>query len=234
MSTHQEETLSQQLSQKLQLNILHGAISPGQKLTSQRQLAIEHQLSRATVREAIQDLESKGLVETYHGGGTVCRNLLEPMFDWPQEHNVDDIQFQKHVIEMRAALEGEAAFYTALRATEQQLDRIGQEYKAMQIRNNGNTTLTKSKADLNFHMMIAEASHNFFVMSFSQIFYNRYFNAIYAVLDRTLKKFGRYPDSIAAHHSKIYQALINREPLAAKAAAVEHIDFTHELLEETV
>lgn len=233
MSIHQEETLSQQLSRILQRNILQGAISPGQKLTSQRQLATEHQLSRATVREAIQDLQSKGLVETYHGGGTVCRNLLEPMFDWPQEHNVDDIQLQKQVMEMRAALEGEAAFYAALRATEQHLDRIGLEYQEMQTRNNGNTTLTKAKADLNFHMLIAEASHNFFVMSFSQIFYNRYFNAIYAVLDRTLKKFGRYPDSIAAQHSKIYQEIINRDPQAAKAAAIEHINFTRELLEET-
>jgi len=80
--------------------------------------------------------------------------------------------------------------------------------------------------------MIAEASHNLLVISFSQIFYNRYFNAIYGVLDRTLKKFGRYPDGISAQHTQIYQALLNRDADQAKKVAVEHIDYTRRQLAE--
>lgn len=223
--------LSQQLSLKLQQAILYGDVCPGHKLTSQRRLAAAHQVSRATVREAIQDLELKGMVKTYPGGGSVCLNLLEPHVDMPLGGVGQNLSFQLQVMEMRAALEGEAAYYAALRATDAQLEKIEQEYKVMQARSNGATTLAKAKADLRFHMMIAEASHNLLVMSFSQIFYDRYFNAIYGVLDRTLKKFGRYPDRISAQHTQIYQALINRDAVLAKKVATEHINYTRSQLE---
>ncbi|EAR60283.1 FadR/GntR family transcriptional regulator [Neptuniibacter caesariensis] len=230
MSTLKTDSLSATLSEVLQEQILFGDICPGQKLPSQRSLSESHQLSRATVREAIQDLELKGIIETYHGGGSVCRNLLESHFDLPLEGIGDNIDFQIQVMEMRAALEGEAAYYASIRATDEQLAKIGTEFEAMQARDTGNTTLAKAKADLRFHMMIAEASHNLLVISFSQIFYNRYFNAIYGVLDRTLKKFGRYPDGISAQHLQINQALQTRQADLARRVATEHIDFTRRLL----
>lgn len=223
---------SQQLSRILQEQILFGDICPGHKLPSQRVLSDEYQLSRATVREALQDLESKGMISTYRGGGSLCENLLDPHFDLQVEGAGDNFEFQVQVMEMRAALEGEAAFYAALRATDEQLEKIGREYHAMQARGSGVTTLSKAKADLRFHMMIAEASHHLLVISFSQIFYSRYFNAIYGVLDRTLKKFGRYPDGISAQHTQIYQALLNRDPKLAKQVASDHIDYTRRQLEE--
>lgn len=226
-------SLSYQLSEKIQEQIIYGEICPGQKLPSQRKLSERYNLSRATVREAIQELELKSLVETYQGGGSVCKNLLESCFEMPLEGVGDNIEYQVQVMEMRAALEGEAAYYAALRATDEQLEKIGQEYHAMQERNSGHTTLVKAKADLRFHMMIAEASHNLLVISFSQIFYNRFFNAIYGVLDRTLKKFGRYPDGIRAQHTQIYQALLNRDAAQAKKLAIEHIDYTRKQLEDS-
>ena len=230
---HSNKPLSETLSQQLQRQILFGDICPGQKLKSQRILAKEHQLSRATVREAIQDIELKGLVETYHGGGTLCRNLLADYFQMPLDQASSHIDFQVQVMELRAALEGEAAYYAALRASDEQLDKIGHEYAAMQARTSSTTTLAKAKADLRFHMMIAEASHHLLVISFSQIFYDRYFNAIYGVLDRTLKKFGRYPDGIRGQHTNIYQALLNRDAVQAKKLAIEHIEYTRKQLEES-
>lgn len=230
MST-KDDSLSGQLSQKLQQQILYGDVCPGHKLASQRQLAAENGLSRATVREAVQDLELKGMVKTFHGGGTVCQNLLEAHLNMPLEGVGDNFEFQIQVLEMRAALEGEAAYYAALRATDSQLLSIEREYNAMQVRSNGVTTLSKAKADLRFHTMIAEASHNLLVMSFSQIFYNRYFNAIYGVLDRTFKTHGRYPDGISAQHTQIYQALINRDASLARKVAIEHINYTRNQLE---
>lgn len=233
MKSSKTSSLSAQLSEQLQEKILFGEICPGQKLPSQRQLAENLQLSRATVREAVQDLELKGLIETFHGGGSICRNLLESHFDMPLEGLGENTEFQIQVMEMRAALEGEAAYYAAKRASDEQLEQIALEFEAMQLRSAGHTTLAKAKADLRFHMMIAEASHHLLVISFSQIFYGRYFNAIYGVLDRTLKKFGRYPDGIRKQHSQIYQALLNREAEQARQLASEHINYTRRLLVES-
>ncbi|MFW1677870.1 FadR/GntR family transcriptional regulator [Pontibacter sp. JAM-7] len=224
-----EPVQRQKLVFQLEQKILNGELLPGQSLPSQRTLAERCQLSRATVREAIQALELQGLIETHHGGRSRCLNLLDPFLEMPQEP-VQGVGFLLQVMEMRAVLEGEAAYYAARRATAEQLQRIDSEFRAMQLRSAGASTLKKAKADLRFHTLIAESSHHLLVISFSQIFYTRYFNAIYSVLDRTLKKFGRYPERIAAQHGRVHQALLNRNAEMARVAATEHILYTRDLL----
>ncbi|MDX2424139.1 MAG: FCD domain-containing protein, partial [Amphritea sp.] len=87
------------------------------------------------------------------------------------------------------------------------------------------------KEDLRFHMMIAESSHHLLIIAFSQLFYTRFFNAIYGVLSRTLKTSGRYPEGIRAQHGAIHQAIMNRDAEAARRAASEHILYTRRHLD---
>ncbi|NVK39798.1 MAG: FadR family transcriptional regulator [Oceanospirillaceae bacterium] len=221
---------AQRLTTRLSAGILDGAIAPGSLLPSERRLAAEFDLSRATVREAVRALELQGLVATRHGDGTRVCNLLEQHLEMPAGR-ADSLALQLQVLEVRAALEGEAAYYCALRASEAELARIDEEFRRMTVRNEGETTLAKAKADLTFHRMIAEASHNLLLISFTQLFYNRYFNAIYGVLNRTLKRFGRYPEGIRAQHAAIHQALMARDAEAARERAIEHILYTRRMLE---
>jgi len=232
MPINKDELLSEKLSQKLQKLIFDGVICPRQKLTSQRQLADENKVSVKTVREAIQALELKGMVETYRNGQTVCRNLIEPHVDFPQEQIDDSLEFQIQIMEFRAVLEGEAAYYAALRASDDQLEKLHLEYAAMQARNDGQTPLAKAKTDLNIHMMIAQASHNLLVISFSQIFYERYLNVFYDVLAKILKKPKYSPERFGAQYKQLCEALLNRDALSAKTSAVEHINYARSLLEE--
>lgn len=222
-----------QLDRYLRQRIVSGGIVPGQALPSQRQLAEQFGLARSTVREVVQRLELDGLILTAHGGRSVCENALEKYIEMPLEGVGDNLAFQLQVMEARAFLEGEAAYFAALRATDEQLAEIEKEFDKMQLRSKGLTTLDKAKADLRFHMMIAESSHHLLITSFSQLFYNRYFNAIYGVLNRTLIKFGRYPDGIRMQHEQIYQALRQRNPEQARKVACEHIIYTRNLLEST-
>ncbi len=222
---------AQQLQARLTRDIFEGVIVPGALLPSQRQLSEECDLSRATVREAITELELKGLIQTRHGDGSRCVNLLESHFKLPLEGIGDNLAFQLQVLEMRATLEGEAAYYCALRATDDELTQIDEEYARMVLRSEGQSTLGKAKADLKFHMMIAASSHNLLLISFSQLFYNRYFNAIYGVLNRNQKRYGRYPDGIRAQHSAIHQALMARDADQARRQATAHILFTRQVLD---
>lgn len=222
---------AQQLRVKLSRGILDGTFLPGELLPSQRSLAQTCGVSRATVREAITQLELAGLIQTRQGDGSRCLNLLEPHFQMPSVGTADALAFQLQVLEMRAALEGEAAYHCALRASDEELARIDLEYGCMALRSEGQTTLAKAKADLKFHMMIAQSSHHLLLISFSQLFYNRFFNAIYGVLNRTLKRFGRYPDGIRAQHAAIHQALMARDAPQARVLATEHILYTRQLLD---
>lgn len=223
----------QQLAAQLSRGIVEGRFLPGELMPSQRSLAEACGVSRATVREAITQLELGGLIQTRQGDGSRCLNLLEMHFEMPAAVAGDNLSFQLQVLEMRAALEGEAAYNCARRASDAELAGIEREYECMVQRSEGQSTLAKAKADLKFHMMIAQSSHNLLLLSFSQLFYSRYFNAIYGVLDRTLKRYGRYPDGIRAQHAGIYQALMARDAEQARRLATEHILFTRQLLEQS-
>ena len=61
-----------------------GELKRGDKLPSERELALRLNVSRTSVREAIKALETLGLVESKHGGGNYIKNdfediLLEPL-----------------------------------------------------------------------------------------------------------------------------------------------------------
>ncbi|MFA0252539.1 GntR family transcriptional regulator, partial [Vibrio sp. 10N.261.45.A4] len=71
--------------------ILDGILSPGQQLPPERELAKQFDVSRPSVREAIQRLEAKGLLTRRQGGGTfVCEslssNLTDPLLNLLSNH----------------------------------------------------------------------------------------------------------------------------------------------------
>ncbi len=217
---------SRALREDLERQLLFGDILPGEKLPAQRLLAERYGLSRASVREAITGMELAGLIETRHGGGSVSLNLLQERFEQPVWDEQGSLQLQQQVLELRAMLEGEASFYAVQRASASELAAIDAEFARMRQREAGETTLRKAKADLTFHMLIAESSHHLLLISLSQVLYTRFFNAIYGVLDRTLQKRGRYPARIGQQHASIHAALMRREAEAARDAAREHILYT--------
>jgi len=209
--------------------ILSGSLPPESRLPSERGLARARGISRERVREAFSRLEAGGFVEAGQGRVRRVRNLLTPHLQLP-DGGGDDTRFQRQMMEVRALLEGECAWYAAQRASAAQLQALAEEYARMHAREQGETTLAKARADLRFHMLVAESSHNLLLVSFSQLFYARYFNAIYAVLSHTLKTLGRYPDGIRAQHAQIHRALQARDAEAARECAREHILYTAALL----
>jgi DNA-binding GntR family transcriptional regulator len=68
MSTSQ--SLRHQLAQELRSRIRSGDLSPGDKLPSEPELALDRAVSRSSVRAAITMLEEEGFVRRRHGSGT--------------------------------------------------------------------------------------------------------------------------------------------------------------------
>ncbi len=65
-----------QLMEDLKAQILSGQIQPGEKLPSENMLAKEYEVSRQTVRKALEILENMGYVYAEHGRGTFCSELV--------------------------------------------------------------------------------------------------------------------------------------------------------------
>ena len=68
------------LPASLERRILEGSLKPGDRLAPERELAIEFGVSRPSLREAIQKLASKGMVQSRQGGGTYVTDRLESTF----------------------------------------------------------------------------------------------------------------------------------------------------------
>lgn len=101
---------------------MEGTLSPGQQLPPERELAKQFDVSRPSVREAIQRLEAKRLLTRRQGGGTfvsenIWKSFSDPLLNLLSSHS----ETQLDVLESRHAMEGISAYFAALRGTEEDL-----------------------------------------------------------------------------------------------------------------
>lgn len=217
------------LVRHLESRILRGDFLPGARLPAQRHLAQRLGVARSSVREALTELESRGILEVRHGSGARVKNLLANHFPGVgAEEATPDLQRQ--VLEAREVLEGEAAAGAARHATAKERELLAAEYARVRARAQGETTLRKAKADLRFHQLVADCSHSLLIIGFSRLLYERYFHVIYAVLSATLARTGAYPPGIARQHARIHEAIQKGEAAAARQAAAEHVAYTRNWL----
>jgi GntR family transcriptional regulator / MocR family aminotransferase len=85
-------SLHQQLTEKIRLAILAGRLKPNQKLPSSRSLAKSLNVSRSTVTQSYEQLESEGYLETRLGSGTyICHQIPD---DWLKSQQIEPINCQ--------------------------------------------------------------------------------------------------------------------------------------------
>ena len=81
--------LSDVITERLESMIVDGSLTAGEKLLPERELAEKFNVSRPSLREAIQNLHAKGLIERKQGGGTfVTQNLRYFIALHPLRHDV--------------------------------------------------------------------------------------------------------------------------------------------------
>src|SRR5829696_6445731 len=110
--------------------IVSGELQPGD-LLPEGELIAELDISRTVLREAIKVLGAKGLVEAKPRVGTKvsARNhwrLMDPdILAWQSEAGLDE-PFLRNLAEVRYVIEPAAARLAAQRATEEEIDIIGE------------------------------------------------------------------------------------------------------------
>lgn len=152
--------LTTRLADILRKAIAAGQFPPGSKLPSEAQLTEAHGVSRTVVREAIAALRADRLVEARQGAGVF---VLERT---PQPHSALLLQTVDHarvssmieLLELRTAVEVEAAGLAALRRSPAQEEVILERHYAVRLcLEAGRPT---SEADFALHLAIAEATNN--------------------------------------------------------------------------
>ncbi|MEQ6376769.1 FadR/GntR family transcriptional regulator [Bacillaceae bacterium S4-13-56] len=144
--------------------IKSGAIKTGDKLESVEQLAKNFNVSRSAIREALSALRAMGIVEMRQGEGTYVKQFDSCRFSVPVSiaflMKRDDI---KQLLEVRKILEVGAVASAAKNYKEEDLLPIEEALMEME-QSIGNEELAE-QADFNFHMAIADATHNDMLIS---------------------------------------------------------------------
>jgi GntR family transcriptional repressor for pyruvate dehydrogenase complex len=220
------------VAKDLESRILEGSLRPGDRLPSERALALELQVSRPTLREAIQKLASKGLLSTKHGGGTVVTDRLQASFSEPwQDMLRGHPLLQSDMLEFRHMLEGEAALLAAERATDVDIARIDAAFAALEAAYDSDDMQACIDTDVAFHQAIAEASHNAMIGHLSASL----MRVVHGHVSDNLIHLHAAPKQwlqIRAQHRAIWESVRSHESQASKRVAREHIRFVRQSMAE--
>lgn len=226
--------ISDAVAASLEKRILEGSLKPGDRLPPERELAAELGVSRPSLREAIQKLASKGMLQSRQGGGTYVTNRLESTFLDPwQEMLGAHPTLREDLLEFRRMLEGQAAEWAAERATDEDLTRLTQAFDAMNDAFEADDLDRRSSADITFHQAIGEATHNALIGHLSAALLRLMQDNIRFNLGE-LSGIPAATSLLKSQHAAIHAAIVERRPAAARAAAETHIDFVRETLAQSL
>ena len=222
--------LADVILEQLENMIIEGSLQPGEKLLPERELALQFNVSRPSLREAIQKLEIKGLVTRRQGGGTfvskqILKGFSDPLFDLIANSN----ESQFDLLEFRHGIEGMSSYYAAMRGTEADFKEIQKKHD-----NIGNSQLednfrTEAKAVFDFYLAICAASHNAVILhlarSMSELLTDN--------IEKNLTILARKPDifsKITNYRKRLLDAIISGQPQKAWGASHKHLAFIEEVL----
>ena len=135
--------------------------APGDALPSQRDLAVQIGVSRASLREALSSLSALGEVSVQPGKGVYVQSMDEPALiatasDWPFAAHA----CPQDIFQLRYALEGFAAGLAAVRLTRDELDVLQDNVDALRSELKAEDFVQAAHLDFEFHQIILRASGN--------------------------------------------------------------------------
>ncbi len=195
----------------------------GDKLPPERQLALEMDISRNTLREAIAALQVMGIIGVRHSQGNFIIKLPDEV---TLMQSLDSIFHPASdpfaMVEARVAFEPGAAYMAALKRTPSDVKRMkGNVNDLIQCLREGDLT-GYSEADMLFHLNIARATHNEVIIEtitpMVSVLRTPLWRAIKKGLDEEL-----FFKIRSEEHNAIFQHISNGQAREAANAVYSHI-----------
>jgi GntR family transcriptional repressor for pyruvate dehydrogenase complex len=211
-------TATEAVVESLKERIRNGEFKPGEKLSSEQEFLKEYDVSRLTLREALAKLTAWGVIRVRHGKGayvaenisiSAFENILIPMF--PQQN----LERMNDLVEARNMIESELAANVAENRTKDQIIVLEKllKYDNRKI----NSAKKFADRDYAFHLALSQMAGNEFLYSMYQALYRQiqFFLIQYA---RSITDWKEALD----RHLPILEAIIDKNPKAARTLAREH------------
>lgn len=214
-------SLSEELSERLIRMITNEDLAPGTKLPNERELAETSGISRTSVREALRDLELRGLISRKPGRGTVVEPQARPEIDAQMLGTMDGSQRTlREVMDLRATIEPPITERAASRANTGELSALLRplEDAETELRDPHPSVELLIRRDVEFHVGVAQVTHNPMLSRLLEV--TNEWNA--PSRQSYLQTTARIEQSAAAHR-RIYEAIRARDSTAAYQAMASHI-----------
>ena len=210
-------SISETLISVLSRRIMDGDWSAGDSLPGENDLALQYAVSRTTVRNALQVLAAKGLINIQ----AKKRSTVNPqdrwsfldvdVMSWLDEKGFDH-SLMEQLLVTRLIFEPNIAALAALHATEEDIIRLNDACNIMgQGKKLGKKHLFE-KGDLAFHLALLDASHNAFMRSLG----NALATAMSFSFKQTLEADVRLTKEAVHEHRELLVAVQNKDPQAAR------------------
>ena len=195
----------------LQARIVSGEWPTGFRLESQRELADQLGVSRASLREAISSLEAFGLVSVEPGRGVFVKTPEAAVTDVIGTHSNEELY------EARYLMEGWAAALAALSITDAQLAELGALVddmgRALALQDHA----ALDRLDFAFHACIAAACQNRLLRKALAPIFSEHDMSSAPIADMA------FISTRVREHREIYAAMAAHDPKQAQAAMRRHV-----------
>jgi GntR family transcriptional repressor for pyruvate dehydrogenase complex len=218
IKTIEKQNIVDEVYDQMKTNILSGSWKPGDKIPSENQLCQMFNVSRVSVRSAIQKLRAIGIINTRQGQGSfVSQSINDKMVD----NFIPKMKLsEKEILDMsefRETIEFKCIELAVQRADEEDMLQIENALNKMIA--NKEDYKKYSEADFEFHLAIAKASKNdilYMVMRNTKDVFYHYLEELNRVL-------GVHEDSLQGHIEQ-FQALRNKDSAKVKANIKQGMD----------
>jgi len=217
-------TTPQVIVERIRGLIHRGELGPGDRLPPERILAEQLRVARASLRQALSQLQSEGYLVTRRGafGGTFVTELVEPRRRWLRRmrENLADLE---DILDLRIAVESHAAALAARRRDTADLLAIEQAVRQL----DGVKDIASFRAaDNAFHQAVATAARSPRLAAAIADARGELFLPTDALV---------YPpdvDRTVRDHGRIAAAVRRGDPEESGTAMAEHIELTRAWLRQ--
>jgi len=211
-------SLPDRLSIEIERLIVDGTLPAGEKLPTERNLAESLGVSRVSVRQALHELENRGMIDRRPGRGTTVLSPLDAANNagaaiaMAMSSDARDI---RNIMELRSIIEPPIAALTATHATDRDIEQLRQLVDAMSV---DMSAAKYAELDRSFHQTIAQYTHNPLLALLTE----QIATFIAPSRNSALQSRKRRVNS-TEQHRKILDAIAAHDPDAARQEATTHL-----------
>lgn len=218
----------EQIVDQIKAMVEDGTLKKGDKLPTERVMAEDLGVSRASVREALRVLEVVGLIESRQGAGNYIKENFGGLLSEPlaimfmlQESNPLDIY------ELREVIELETVILATRKRSDEHLEKIKNILDELKenIDEDRNVVLDKE-----FHYTIAAASGNKLIIDVLEVL-SQLIDKFIKVSRKNILSDAENKIQLLSLHEKLYEAIRDRNEVNAHVIMKDHFELIKRYIE---